>query len=175
MKTKDLVLIAMYATLFTVLEYVSVTFGLLKMPQGGSISISAVALIIASYHLGFKKSLIVSAISIIIMLLITPPYFLTVGQFMADYVFSYMSYSTAVLFKDLRFGDKIFPTGAIMSNVLRFMWHNIAGWLFFASYYEGNVLTGVMLYNASYMVPTMIISAVLVLLIRPKLKKEIIL
>ncbi|QIK57681.1 thiamine transporter [Erysipelothrix sp. HDW6A] len=172
MKTKDLVLIAFYSALFGVLEYITVTFSLFKMPQGGSVSISVIALILASYHLGVMKSLIVSLISFLFMFMVEPPVILNASQFMFDYIIAYMVYSLSVLIPDLKAGGLALPLGVIFSNFLRFMCHNIAGWVFFAEYYPGNVLWGVMAYNAVYMVPTMIVSFIIVTLVRPKLEKN---
>ena len=72
----------------------------------------------------------------------------------------------------MKAGGLVLPLGVIFSNFLRFMCHNIAGWVFFAEYYPGDVLWGVMAYNAVYMVPTMIVSFIIVTLVRPKLEKN---
>ena len=54
-KTKDLIFIAYYAALATVLEIVSGLIPFLQMPQGGSIQLGIVPVLVASYHLGYKK------------------------------------------------------------------------------------------------------------------------
>ena len=172
MKTKDLVLISFYSALFGVLEYVTVTFGFLKMPQGGSISLSIIVLIIASYHLGVKKSLMVVGVSFVIMFLIEPPFIVNWIQFLADYILAFAVYAFACCFRDIKVGNVSIPTGVIVTTFLGFMAHNIAGWFFFAEYYPGDVLWGVSIYNATYMLPTMILSTLTVMVVKPRLEKE---
>lgn len=169
-KTQDLVLIAMYVAIFAVLEYLSRTFNLLKMPQGGSVSLSIIPLMMASYHLGFKKSLIVAALSFVVRFMIKAPTIVHWFQFLADYIFAFGAYSIAGLFKDRKVGEVTLPMGVLHANFLRFMFHNIAGWVFFAEYYPGNVFKGVMVYNATYMVPTLIYSFILMMFIKPRLE-----
>ena len=64
LKTRDLVYMALYAALFVVLDYLTNALNLFRMPQGGSLSFATVALLIASYHLGWKKGLVVSLVAI---------------------------------------------------------------------------------------------------------------
>ncbi|AZK44163.1 thiamine transporter [Erysipelothrix rhusiopathiae] len=169
MKTKDLVTISMYAALFSVLEYITVTFDVLKLPQGGSISLSIIVLIIASYQLGFKKSLCVAILSFVVKFMIKTPMVVHWIQFLFDYIFAYSAYSIAGLIPNLKVHDLSLPFGVIVSNILRFIIHTISGLLFYAEFYRGNVLLGVVSYNATYMVPTTIISFAFILAILPKM------
>ena len=54
-KIKSLVYIALYGVLFVVLDFLANTFNLFVMPQGGRLSLGTIALILSSYHLGWKK------------------------------------------------------------------------------------------------------------------------
>ena len=58
LSVKDLVTIALYLALFMVVDAFINTLPFLQMPQGGSLGVSTVVLLIASYHLGAKKGLI---------------------------------------------------------------------------------------------------------------------
>ena len=55
-KTRDLVYMALYAALFIALDQIT----LFRMPQGGSINLSSIALLLASYHFGWKKGALVA-------------------------------------------------------------------------------------------------------------------
>lgn len=166
MKTRDVVHIAMYVGLFAVLEWLSNVVPLLQMPQGGSISLSAIALLMASYHLGFRKGLITALVSFVVMFILKPPYILNVVQFACDYIFAYAAYALACKIPDISY----LPLGVIVTNFIRFMFHNIAGWAFFSEYYPGKVLWGVAGYNATYMMPTAIISFIVVSVVKIRLK-----
>ena len=166
MKTKDLILIAMYTALFVVMEVISKSLGILQMPQGGSLSLSSIVLLLASYQLGFKKSLVVCVLSVLFKVS-RSAVVLSPLQFFLDYFVAYGVYATAVLFKD--WGR--FPVGTLVANFLRYMAANAAGWIFFASYYPGNVLFGVMQYNAIYMLPNLIFSIVMVSILKPAMKR----
>ena len=64
---RDLVYIALYAALFVVLDYVTNAVNLFRMPNGGSLAFATVALLLASYHLGVKKGLLVCLVAIVLM------------------------------------------------------------------------------------------------------------
>lgn len=53
----DLSFMAIYIALAVVLDYVSKIIPILQMPQGGNIALSVIPVLIASYHLGWKKAL----------------------------------------------------------------------------------------------------------------------
>ena len=52
-ETRDIVLIAMYVALAIVLDYVKEFLPFLNMPQGGSLNIALIPIVIGSFHLGF--------------------------------------------------------------------------------------------------------------------------
>ena len=164
-------IVSLFAALFVILEFVSNMVPILEMPNGGSVSLSVIVLILSSYLLGVKKTIAVSGIGLLVMFMMKPPYILNVTQFAFDYIFAYTIYSFSSLLKTTKIKDFEIAWGAIIANVLRLMFHNIAGWTFFGSNFPGNVFWGVMLYNMSYMVPTFVLSVVSVGFILPKLEK----
>ena len=172
MKTKDLVLMAMYVAMYAVLEYLTNTLNILAMPLGGRLSLSVIPLMMASYHLGLKKSLLVGLMSFVVKFMLKPPYFLNVIQFTMDYIVAYGAYSLAVLVKDLDLGGLKLPMGVLLANFVRFMAHNVAGWAFFADGYPGNVFWGVMAYNFPYMLATTVVSFIVVMAIKPRLENS---
>ncbi|CAM3615481.1 energy-coupled thiamine transporter ThiT [Erysipelothrix urinaevulpis] len=169
MKTKDLVLMAMYIAIFVVLEFLSDRFGLFKMQAGGKLSLSIIPLIIAGYQFGFGRTLFMSMIALVLKFMFNPPTFVHVVQFIMDYIVAYGSYSIVGLFKDWNVKGLALPIGVIIANIVRFMAHNISGWVFFAEYYPVDMVKAVMVYNLTYMIPTTIVSFIVVMVIKPRL------
>ncbi len=221
MKTRDLILIAFYAALFVVLDVFAI---FPSMPQGGSLDVAVIVLVIASYHLGVKKAFLTALVSIVIKLLFLHPtllasdnVFYVILQVLLDYVFAYTVYAFCSLIPvqvirykrtlylidglgliilagtfllvsqseqtnifwslvilgifliisgivyQLTFskGQSIALWGIVLATFIRFMFHNLSGWLFYISYYQGNEFWGVILYNASYMIPNLVFSLVI--------------
>lgn len=175
MRTRDVVHIGMYVALFTVLELLSNAVPLFRMPQGGSLSLGSIALLMASYHLGWKLGIITTVVAFGVMMVLPGDviHFLNVLQFLCDYLFAYGAYALAIIFKDLTIGNISMPIGVVVTNFIRFMFHNIAGWAFFSEFYPGKVLWGVMGYNASYMIPTTIVSFLVILVMKERLLSKI--
>lgn len=157
MKTKDLVLIGFYLALFYVLDVLSNSFALFKMPQGGTLSLSVIALILASYHLGFKKGCIVSFGSILVQFLSGPMYIANPLGFILDYLIAFGFYGLASLFKN--------PiVGSLTTNFVRFISHVLSGiWVWQTALWPS------ITYNGLYMLPTAIVSTILVYVLIPKL------
>lgn len=55
MSVQELVMMAFYLALFTVLDYLANSLPFFRMPQGGTLGLGTVALLLASYQLGWKK------------------------------------------------------------------------------------------------------------------------
>ena len=63
MSTRELARMALYVALFVALDWISGTM-LPRMPQGGSLGLSTIVLLIASFDLGVGKALIVTIVEI---------------------------------------------------------------------------------------------------------------
>lgn len=162
--TRELVMIALYASLFITVEFVQNYFSLFEMPQGGSLSVSAVILLLASYHLGVKHGTIISLISVLLQFLTGRMYLGTgIGLgFFLDYVLAYGIYGSASLF----FNYKYFYSGVLITNFIRYMSSTISGMIFYKT-----TLAGSLAYNANYMLPTTIVAMVLVPIIHQRMLK----
>lgn len=174
MKTRDLVFIAVYAALFVVLEVMDNVFGLFKMPQGGSLSLSVLAIIFASYHLGFKRALITTVIAFLVrFIVLTPKDVVHPVQFVLDYILAPGSYALAVLVPDLKISKLKFPIGVLISGVLQFAFHAISGFAFYAEYHTLNMFWGILSYTATYVVPTVIAAFIITFLIKDTIIKQV--
>ncbi len=156
LSTRDLVYMALYAALFVVLDYLTNLFNLFRMPQGGSLSFATVALLVASYHLGWKKGLMVCVVSIILMWAIGSITYYGIVSLLFDYVIGYLAYGLASLVPSYKF----VYFGVIVSNLIRLAASTYAGCAVWKT-----PLAGSLSYNASYIIPTMIADLVLVPLI----------
>ena len=164
---RDLVYMALYAALFVALDYLTNVFNLFRMPQGGSLSFATVALLVASYHLGWKKGLMVCAVSIILMWAIGSITFYGIVSLLFDYVIGYLAYGLASLIPSYKF----IYFGVIVSNLIRLAASTYAGCAVWGSEFAASLS-----YNASYILPTMAVDLVLVPLIykaiEPAIKKR---
>lgn len=162
--TRDIVMLAVYAALFISLELLQNQFKLFQMPNGGSFSASVVILLLASYHLGYRKGVMLSLISVALQFLTGRMYLGTgIGfGFLLDYVIAYGVYGLASLFPNYKY----FYSGVIITNLVRFFSSTISGMLFYKTGFVAS-----MVYNSTYMIPTTLVAMVLVPILHQRMKK----
>ena len=68
-KILDLVYMAMYLALFFVFDWLANVVQLFQMPNGGSLGLGIIPLLMASYHLGWKKGTGVALLAVLLMFL----------------------------------------------------------------------------------------------------------
>lgn len=158
--TLDLVFMAFYAALFMVLDYFTNMISLLQMPNGGSVGISTIALLVCSYHLGWKKATMVGLLSVLIQFVTGPMYIPQILGFVLDYLLAFSVYGLASLFPNYKY----FYSGVLITNGIRFLSHTIGGVIVW-----GTTLWGSVIYNAPYM----IITCLLGMLVVPVLVKRL--
>lgn len=164
---KDVVLIALYGALFVTLDY---TANILpKMPNGGSLGLGVIPIVLSSYHLGWKKGILVGLLSVLLQFMTGQMYYYHWLQFFLDYILAFGIYGLAVAMPNFGY----IYTGVIVTNTIRFLSSTISGVIFFSE--EGAALVDSIAfsatYNATYMVPTLVVTAVLVPLIHQRLKR----
>ena len=161
MTTKDLVFMALYAALFIVLDITVNTLGLLQMPDGGSLGVSVIPLLMASYHLGWTKGMIVSVLSILLQYVTGPMYTPDLTGFLLDYFIAFSVYGLASVFPNFGW----FYSGVLITNLVRLASSTLSGILVWDTAPLASLG-----YNATYMVPTTLLCLVLIPLIMPRLK-----
>lgn len=164
--TRDLTFIAFYVALSVVLNYLNHFFPIIQMNNGGSVEYALVALIVASYHLGWKKGLATALLSWFVETFFFSfhSYMLNPMQVFFDYVFpiGVMGLTSAV--KKISDNQTVNVSFAIVVvMVLKYLSHVASGALFYAAYNElvNGSLGGWIFsfgYNATYCIPTMILS-----------------
>lgn len=151
--TRDVAYIGLYLALFYVLDFLSNALPLFKMPQGGTLGLGTIALLLASYHLGWKKGLLTAVLSVALQFVSGQMYIMGFVQFLLDYLIAFSVYGIACLFPNYKY----FYSGVLITNLIRFISSTISGVVF----YEIN-LAGSMAYQAAYMVPTTIMDLILI-------------
>lgn len=173
-----LVFMALYAALFIVLDYAAHTFGLFKMPNGGSLGLGSMAILIAAYHLGWKEGVVVGLISVPLQVIssggiwFTPTWPL-VGLLL-DYIIPFGVYGLAPLFRDFTYKKVEIKTGVIITNLIRSLSHIVVGTYLWVETAAGSSEAWFFSinYNLSYMIPTIILGVILVPLILHRLPKK---
>ena len=161
LSTRDIVYIAMYAALFVALDRLTDMVSLFKMPQGGKLNFATVVLLLSSYHLGWKKGAIVGVVACVLMFATGSITYYGILSLLLDYVLGYIGYGFADLFPN--FG--VFYTGVLITSLFRLGCSTLAGCIVWES-----ELMASLSYNASYMVPTMIVDLIMVPLIHKALQ-----
>ena len=151
--TKDVAYVAMYLALFYVLDFLSNSLPLFRMPNGGTLGLGTIALLLASYQLGWKLGLMTSLLSILLQFMTGQMYLLGFTQFLLDYFFAFGAYGLACLFPNYKY----FYSGVLITNLIRFISSTISGGVFY-----GVDLWGSIVYQATYLIPTTIVGLILV-------------
>lgn len=164
--TRDVAFVGMYLALFYVLDVISNIVPLFKMPNGGTLSLSSLALLLASYKMGWKLGTLTSVLSVLVQFVSGQMYILGPVQFLLDYLIAFSVYGIACLFPNWKW----FYSGVLITNAVRFISSWISGVVFYGLNWSGSAL-----YQATYMIPTLILDLILVpLLIKhlPRLRRN---
>ncbi len=161
--TRDLVYMAMYAALFIVLDQLAQYSSIFRMANGGSLNLGTVILLLASYHLGWKKGLIVCVVANLLMYVTgSMNFYGSVISLFFDYIFAYCAYAFASCFPNVKW----LYTGIIVTNLVRLACSTFSGCVAWETELWASIV-----YNAGYMIPTMIADLIIVPLIDSRLQK----
>ncbi len=163
-KTKELTEIAISIALAVVCSFICVY----KMPQGGSVSLTMVPILLVAYRQGAAAGIITGAVYGLVSLIIGGELFHPMSIFL-DYVLAFGFLGVAGLFKNDKKGILWGSTAAVFC---RFLCSYISGVTIFASYApEGqSVWLYSLVYQATYLIPELIIAVAVLLLLRIKTK-----
>ncbi len=131
-----------------------------RMPQGGSVSLEMVPIFFVALRRGAGTG-VLSGLVLGMIKLVLEPFVVHPVQFLMDYPLAFGVLGIAGLFPRLP------VLGVFLGSAGRFLLHLVSGVVFFASYApEGsNVWAYSAAYNASYMVPELVIAVVVILLL----------
>ncbi|MCI5723425.1 MAG: energy-coupled thiamine transporter ThiT [Erysipelotrichaceae bacterium] len=105
---------AIYMALYVVLKMVGNLIPILQMPNGGSIELELIPLMIASYHLGWKYGALCGLASFVLTIALGfPVYFVHPIQIVLDYVLPICSVGMVSLFKPFIHASKSVVVGVL--------------------------------------------------------------
>ena len=160
---KDLCFMALYAAIFVVLDYITQFIPLLQMPQGGSIGLGTISLLLASYHLGWKKGVFVGVVSVPLQYLTGQMYVNGIFGLLFDYIVPFGIYGIASLLPNIGY----LYLGILVTNFIRFICHVLTGIVIWETPLWGSVT-----YNGPYMLATCMVGLLVVPVLYNRLKSQ---
>ena len=153
---------ALAAALTVALSYVK----LWEMPQGGSITLEAIPLLVFSLRRGVRSGIGAGAVAGLLQLLLGG-YIVHPVQALLDYPLAFGALGLAGALRKPIWG------GTVLGSLARFACHVVSGAVFFGSYAPkgANVWAYSLTYNGSYMLPNLVIAVVVVSLLWPRLSR----
>ncbi|MGX6442384.1 energy-coupled thiamine transporter ThiT [Neobacillus sp. K501] len=184
--TLFLVEIAVFSALAYLLDFVSALLNFKIWPQGGSISFAMVPIFLMAYRWGIKGGLLTGFLLGLLQFILGFSQIYTIVQGLVDYGVAFTVVGLAGIFtkqvkKSLNEDNKrqwitfvIF--GTFLGSILRYFAHVYSGIVFFGEYApEGQpVAIYSLIYNGTYMLPSFIISAIILILIISAAPKKMI-
>ncbi len=162
--TRILVEASLSVALAVTLSYVKI----FRMPQGGSITLENVPLLLFSLRYGVKFGLGAGAVAGLLQLMLGG-YVAHPAQAVLDYPLAFAVLGLAGLLKDHHW------VGITLGTVARLACHVASGVLFFASYAPvgQSPFLYSLIYNGSYMVPNMVLSILMITALWKRLPKPV--
>ena len=160
--TKTIATLAIYCAIFVILDRISDALNLFAMASGGKLNLGPIALLICSYHMGYKNGLLVGFVSVLLQLAIGSVGFYGIWSFLLDYLIAYSCYGLSSLFPNYKY----LYTGIFITSLIRLASSTLSGYLLWET-----PLWSSLTYNASYMIPTTVCAVILVPLLCERLKK----
>ena len=157
MSTKQLTFCAVAMALALVTSFIKVA----SLPMGGSITLFSMFFMCFIGYLYGPKIGIMTGVAYGILQLIIEPYIYAPLQVLLDYPLAFGALGLSGFFSKKKFG---LTTGVIVGILGRYICHVISGYVFFASYApEGmNPMIYTLGYNATYIVPELIATVIVV-------------
>lgn len=169
--------VAVFTALAYLLDYVGNILSFKIWPQGGSVSIAMVPIFLMAFRWGMKGGLLTGFLLGLLQFILGFAQVYTIIQGIIDYFIAFTVVGFAGIFarqisKMLNEGKKgkwisyvIF--GAFIGSLLRYLCHFVSGFVFFGEYAPKGqpVMIYSLLYNGTYMLPSFVISAIIVILV----------
>lgn len=167
---KTMAYLSMFIALQIVLQFV---FNLMPgQPQGGTISLDLLPIILASYLMGSGYGLLAGFLICILHFVLGLATFYGPWSVVLDYLIPLSIVGASSLFKNINFKKYTIYTGIIITMILKFISHYLSGaWLFAEYAPEGmNPWIYSFGYNITYCLPTLIICYIAFIYVYPRLK-----
>jgi thiamine transporter len=184
--TLFLVEVAVFSALAYLLDFVSGLLSLKIWPQGGSISIAMIPVFLMAFRWGIKGGLLSGFLLGLLQVILGTPQILTIVQALLDYGIAFTVIGLAGIFSNqikngLENKNKAkwityVVLGTFLGSALRYLAAVLSGIVFFAHYApEGQPIEIYsLIYNGTYMLPSFILSAIIVILVISAAPKKMI-
>lgn len=129
----------------------------LELPQGGSISLSSLLFFVSLADFSLKEGTLFFVLWRIVMMLIKPPFIVTPMQALLDYFVAYGPFLLGCFAMKFKRIVPAFLWGITLANVLRYSIHVVTGIFYFGLYAKGPVVSYALMYNLTYMLPTLVL------------------
>ncbi|WP_413302322.1 energy-coupled thiamine transporter ThiT [Bacillus sp. 1P10SD] len=177
--------VAVFTALAYLLDYVGNILSFKIWPQGGSISIAMVPVFLMAYRWGIKGGVLTGFLLGLLQFILGYSQIYTLIQGIIDYFIAFTVVGFAGIFaaqiknaineqnKGKWMTYVVF--GAFLGSVLRYLCHVVSGIVFFGEYAPKGQPVAVysLLYNGTYMLPSFIISAIIIILVISALPKRL--
>ena len=163
-QTKILSEIIIFVAMGGALSLVSHSF--FSLPQSGSINIGMVPIFWLALRRGPKIGIFAGATFGVVDLLVSPSTIVHPIQFILDYPLAFACLGIAGFFRKLPMAGPVI--GIFVGGTARFICHLISGVIFFSMYAPKGMspILYSAIYNATYMVPALIVCAAIILLLQ---------
>lgn len=170
LNVKAIAYLSMFIALQIVLQFVFSLFP--GQPQGGSISMDLLPIILASYLMGSGYGLLTGFLVCILHFVLGLATFYGPWSVVLDYLIPLSIVGASSLFKNIKAGQYTIYTGIIITMILKFVSHYLSGaWLFAEYTPEGmNPWVYSFGYNITYCLPTLILCYIGFMYVYPRLK-----
>lgn len=163
-----------YAAVCIAMSFALSYLRIVKMPQGGSVTIaSLLPLMIYSYMFGTKKGVFAGFIYGVLQA-VQDPWIIHPAQFLLDYPVAFAAIGLAGMFAQVKKLDRLpqvqFALGALVASVVRFISHVLSGVFAFAAYAPEGTSPWVysLAYNSFVFIDVAIVIAVGILIFSSK-------
>ncbi|EKN70215.1 hypothetical protein BABA_06001 [Neobacillus bataviensis LMG 21833] len=176
--------VAVFSALALLLDMAAELLSLKIWPQGGSISIAMVPIFLMAYRWGIKGGLLTGFLLGVLQVVLGFGKIYFIVQGFLDYFIAFTVVGLAGVFagqirKSLHEGVKgkwisYVVLGSFIGSLLRYFCHVIAGAVFFGEYAPKGQPVAIysLLYNGTYMLPSFIISTIIVILVMSAMPKK---
>ncbi|MGL5043217.1 MAG: energy-coupled thiamine transporter ThiT [Culicoidibacterales bacterium] len=165
---KAIAKIAVFLGLIVMLEVLESLF--LRMPQGGSLSLATLLFLFVIPVLTNRDSLVLFILWRLLAIILIPPFIASPLQFLLDYIIAYSGFLGVIILLKPRKHTRLI-LAIILANSWRYFIHVLTGILYFGQYAEGPIVAYSLLYNLTYMLPTLVIHIILAIIMKKNWEK----
>lgn len=171
-KTRLLVFMSLYIAMAIVLDYIKEFIPFLNMAAGGSINIALIPIVVASFHLGYRKGITIGLLWWLLSFVLgLNRWFISIPQYFLDYIIPSGIVGMSSLFYKNK-NNKEIICGVGLAMLIRTISVIISG----AIYWPGDLASGSVaawIYSLSYNIPYSFLTTILLMILIPIIIKSL--